>query len=93
MELRAEGLECKSSTGLGKQTWLLEGAHRDPGPEQRPHKGLGQTWLLVLEGPWGRRRGLAAAVTLLGTDKRGADTSGSIPSHGLLLEADVSLRG
>lgn len=88
----AEGLEGKSSVGLGKQAPLLEGAHGDPRPGQRAHKGLEQTWLLVLGGCWGRGRGLAAAVTSLGTGKPGADALGSIHSHGLLVEADVSLR-
>lgn len=82
---RAEGLECKSPTGLGEAGSALGGCPRRSRPEQRPHEGLGQSWLLVSGGLWQSRRAL-------GTDKWVADTSESIHFHGLLLEADILLR-
>ena len=51
------GFDCRTSTGRGEtETTLLEGTHKvvcasgPRGKEQRPHRRLNQTYLLVLEG-------------------------------------------
>ena len=54
---RLAGFDCRTLTGLGEtETPLLEGTHKlactsgPRGKEQWPHRGLNQTYLLVLEG-------------------------------------------
>lgn len=87
----AEGLEGKSSVGW-KQTPLLEVPTEIPDPSSRTHKGLGQTWLLVL-GVAGRGgAGAGSSCDFTGDRQARADALGVFTLTHSLLEADVSLR-
>ena len=82
----------KNSTGLGQtETPLLEGAHRscvhqDQGKRQLPHKRLGQTYLLVLEGLLQRR---GEAVAHCRDKDTGSCSSGEYSLMWYLLEAAI----
>ena len=90
---RSVGFDCRNSTGLGEtETSVLESTHRvscAPGPRgknQWPHKRLGQTYLLVLEGLL-RRRG--AAVAHCGDKDMGGGSSEKYSLVWTLLEATI----
>ena len=82
---RLAGFDCRASTRLGEtETPLLEGTHKvvctsgPRGKEQWPHRGLNQTYLLVLEGLLQRQGGLWLTV---GTRTLAAEVLESTPWH------------
>ena len=89
---RPSGNDRRNSTGWEAETPLLEGTHRvlcAPGPGKKwqwPHKRLGQTYLLVLEGLLCSWR---VAVVRYGDKDTGGGSSGEYSLESALMEAAI----